>query len=50
MEQREKGTVTSLASLISVEEAQKAAKTVEGSIAEHQKELDHIHQFISENN
>ncbi|RZC57282.1 hypothetical protein C5167_004585 [Papaver somniferum] len=50
MEQRGKGTVTSLASLISVEEAQKAVKTVEGSIAEHQKELDHICHFISENN
>ncbi|KAI3988344.1 hypothetical protein MKX01_012133 [Papaver californicum] len=50
MEQREKGTVTSLASSISVEEAQKAAKRVEGSIAEHQKELDHIRHFISDNN
>ncbi|KAI3839291.1 hypothetical protein MKW92_002834 [Papaver armeniacum] len=50
MEQREKGTVTSLASLVSVEEAQKAAKRVEGSIAEHQEELDHIRSFISDNN
>ncbi|XP_026421546.1 RNA polymerase II subunit 5-mediating protein homolog isoform X2 [Papaver somniferum] len=50
MEQREKGTVTSLASLVSVEEAQKAAKRVEGSIAEHQKELDNIRHFISDNN
>ncbi|KAI3975000.1 hypothetical protein MKX01_005111 [Papaver californicum] len=50
MEQRKKGTVTSLASLVSVEEAQEAAKRVEGSIAEHQKELDHIRHFISDNN
>ncbi|KAI3896637.1 hypothetical protein MKX03_036097 [Papaver bracteatum] len=50
MEQREKGTVSSLASLVSVEEAQMAAKRVEGSIAEHQKELDHIRHFISDNN
>ncbi|OVA06711.1 hypothetical protein BVC80_7835g1 [Macleaya cordata] len=49
MEERERGTVTSLASLISVEEAQKAAKRVEDSIAEHQKELDHLHHFISDN-
>ncbi|XXG46432.1 hypothetical protein AAC387_Pa02g1282 [Persea americana] len=45
-----KGTVKPLASLISVEEAQKAAKRVHEAIAEREKEASYIERFITENN
>ncbi|TKY66836.1 RNA polymerase II subunit 5-mediating protein-like [Spatholobus suberectus] len=49
-ESRKKGTVTSLASLFPVEEAQKAAKRVEDAIADNQNELDRVRGFITDNN
>nr|XP_007132674.1 hypothetical protein PHAVU_011G115000g [Phaseolus vulgaris]ESW04668.1 hypothetical protein PHAVU_011G115000g [Phaseolus vulgaris] len=45
-----KGTVTSLASLFPVEEAQKAAKRVEEAIAGKHSELDCVRGFIADNN
>ncbi|KAF6155859.1 hypothetical protein GIB67_039190 [Kingdonia uniflora] len=48
-EESMKGTVTSIASLYPVEEAQKAAKRVEESIIEKKKELDRINTFVTEN-
>ncbi|XP_047158815.1 RNA polymerase II subunit 5-mediating protein homolog [Vigna umbellata] len=45
-----KGTVTSLASLFPVEEAQKAAKRVEDAIADNRGELDRVRGFIADNN
>ncbi|KAI9093257.1 hypothetical protein K1719_027271 [Acacia pycnantha] len=45
-----KGTVTPLASLFPVEEAQKAAKRVQDTIAEKEKELDHLRGFLADNN
>ncbi|XP_057460617.1 uncharacterized protein LOC130751103 isoform X2 [Actinidia eriantha] len=49
MEGQVKGTVTKLSSLFPVEEAQKAAKRVEETIAERQKELDLVGDFIADN-
>lgn len=45
-----KGTVTSLSSLFPVEEAQKAAKRVEETISERQKQLDQLRDFSADNN
>ncbi|XP_049353105.1 uncharacterized protein LOC125817600 [Solanum verrucosum] len=45
-----KGTVTSLSSLFPVEEAQKAAKRVEETISERQKQLDQLRDFAADNN
>lgn len=45
-----KGTVKPLASLISVEEAQNAAKRVHEAIEEREKEASYIERFITENN
>lgn len=50
MEGTGKGTVTSLASLFPVEDAQKAAKRVQDAIAEKEKELGRIRGFIADNN
>ncbi|KAK7312818.1 hypothetical protein VNO77_36975 [Canavalia gladiata] len=47
---KKKGTVTSLASVFPVEEAQKAAKRVEDAIAEKQNEFDSLRGFVSDNN
>ncbi|KAK9285005.1 hypothetical protein L1049_024187 [Liquidambar formosana] len=44
-----KGTVTSLSSIFPPEEAQKAAKRVEDTIADHQSELDRLREFIADN-
>ncbi|XP_050208515.1 uncharacterized protein LOC126657788 isoform X2 [Mercurialis annua] len=44
-----KGTVTSLASIFPVDEAQKAAKRVEEAISDKQNELKNINQFVSDN-
>ncbi|XP_068335338.1 uncharacterized protein [Pyrus communis] len=44
-----KGTVTSLSSLFPVEDAQKAAKRVEDTIAEKQQQLDHLRGFTADN-
>ncbi|KAG9446241.1 hypothetical protein H6P81_012369 [Aristolochia fimbriata] len=44
-----KGTVTPLASVFPVEEAQKAVQRVGDTITQRQKELDHLRQFISDN-
>ncbi|KAL9342897.1 hypothetical protein Peur_063328 [Populus x canadensis] len=44
-----KGTVTPLASMFPVNEAQKAAKRVEEKIGEKQKELDCIKEYVTEN-
>ncbi|XP_024018205.1 RNA polymerase II subunit 5-mediating protein homolog [Morus notabilis] len=44
-----KGTVTALSSLYPTEEAQKAAKRVQDTIAEKQQELERLHGFISDN-
>ncbi|XP_068665116.1 uncharacterized protein [Aristolochia californica] len=49
MVDRLKGTVTPLASVFPAEEAKKAAQRVEDAIAQRQKELDHLRQFISDN-
>ncbi|XP_010258585.1 PREDICTED: RNA polymerase II subunit 5-mediating protein homolog isoform X2 [Nelumbo nucifera] len=49
MEEGVKGTITSLSSIFPVEEAQKAAKRVQDAIADRQKELEHLHSFISDN-
>ncbi|KAK7404995.1 hypothetical protein VNO78_06106 [Psophocarpus tetragonolobus] len=49
-ESTKKGTVTSLASIFPVEEAQKAAKRVEDAISDKQSELDRLRGFISDNN
>ncbi|KAG4967760.1 hypothetical protein JHK87_033411 [Glycine soja] len=45
-----KGSVTSLASLFPVEEAQRAAKRVEDTIADKQSELDRLRGFATDNN
>lgn len=45
-----KGTVTSLAPLFPVDEAQKAAKRVEDAIADKRGELDRVRGFIADNN
>ncbi|KAJ4980782.1 hypothetical protein NE237_031619 [Protea cynaroides] len=50
MENRLKGTVVPLASVFPVEEAQKAAKHVQDTIVDRQKELDHLHNFVVDNN
>ncbi|KAJ1389775.1 Prefoldin alpha-like [Sesbania bispinosa] len=49
-ESKTKGTVTSLASLFPVDEAQKAVKRVEDAIAEKKNELDRVQDFVSDNN
>nr|XP_009606807.1 RNA polymerase II subunit 5-mediating protein homolog isoform X1 [Nicotiana tomentosiformis]XP_009606808.1 RNA polymerase II subunit 5-mediating protein homolog isoform X1 [Nicotiana tomentosiformis]XP_009606809.1 RNA polymerase II subunit 5-mediating protein homolog isoform X1 [Nicotiana tomentosiformis]XP_009606810.1 RNA polymerase II subunit 5-mediating protein homolog isoform X1 [Nicotiana tomentosiformis]XP_009606811.1 RNA polymerase II subunit 5-mediating protein homolog isoform X1 [Ni len=50
MEARAKGTVTSLSSLFPVEEAQKASKRVQDTIADRQKQLDLLRDFAADNN
>ena len=50
MEEPRKGTVTSLASLFPVEEAQKATKRVQDAIAEKHGELDRVRGFVADNN
>ncbi|MED6196848.1 hypothetical protein PIB30_051128 [Stylosanthes scabra] len=50
MEDTRRGTVTSLASLFPVEEAQKAANRVQDAIAEKRAELDHLLRFVADNN
>ncbi|CAJ1978913.1 unnamed protein product [Sphenostylis stenocarpa] len=49
-ESGKRGTVTSLASLFPVEEAQKAAKRVEDAIADKRSKLDRVRGFIADNN
>lgn len=49
-ESTKKGTVTSLASLFPVEEAQKASKRVEDAIADAQNELHRVRGFVTDNN
>ncbi|KAG4980238.1 hypothetical protein JHK84_033815 [Glycine max] len=49
-ESTKKGSVTSLASLFPVEEAQRAAKRVEDTIADKQSELDRLRGFATDNN
>lgn len=44
-----KGTVTSLSSLFPVEDAQKAAKRLQDSIAERQQMLDQLGGFVADN-
>ncbi|KAL6284798.1 hypothetical protein ACE6H2_015727 [Prunus campanulata] len=44
-----KGTVTSLSSLFPVEDAQKAAKRLQDSIAERQQTLDQLGGFVADN-
>ena len=50
MAEAPKGTVTSLASLFPAVEAQKAAKRMQDTITEKEKELEHIRGFIADNN
>ncbi|XP_015953729.1 uncharacterized protein LOC107478108 [Arachis duranensis] len=50
MEETRRGTVTSLASLFPVGEAQKAANRVQYAIAEKRAELDRLLGFIDDNN
>ncbi|XP_028775266.1 RNA polymerase II subunit 5-mediating protein homolog, partial [Neltuma alba] len=50
MDRAGKGTVTPLASLFPVEEAQNAAKRVQDAIAEKEKELDRLRGFMADNN
>lgn len=45
-----KGTVTSLSSLYSPEDAQKASVRVQETIAEHQKNIQQLQTFLNENN
>ncbi|CAL1356896.1 unnamed protein product [Linum trigynum] len=45
-----RGEVTPFASLFPVDEAHKAVKRVEEKIAEKQKEMDHLKEFIADNN
>lgn len=49
MEGGTKGSVTSMSSLFPADEAQKAAKRVQDTIAEKLKELDSLKGFISDN-
>ncbi|XP_042519901.1 RNA polymerase II subunit 5-mediating protein homolog isoform X3 [Macadamia integrifolia] len=49
MENGVKGTVTPLASVFPVEGAQKAAKRVQETLANRQKELDYVHNFVVDN-
>ncbi|CAH9116618.1 unnamed protein product [Cuscuta europaea] len=44
-----KGTVTSLSSLIPVDEAQKALQRVHEAIAERRKQMDQLNDFVAEN-
>lgn len=44
-----KGTVTPLSSFFSVEDAQKAAKRVQDTIAEKDLELEHLQGFVADN-
>ncbi|KAI4333949.1 hypothetical protein L6164_018697 [Bauhinia variegata] len=50
MEEARKGTVTSLASLFPVEEAQKASKRMQDAITEKENELGRLRDFITDNN
>ncbi|KAJ8534570.1 hypothetical protein K7X08_016298 [Anisodus acutangulus] len=50
MEEPAKGTVTSLSSLFPAEEAQKASKRVQDTIAERRKQLDLLRDFVADNN
>ncbi|KAK1282458.1 hypothetical protein QJS10_CPB22g00493 [Acorus calamus] len=47
--ERAKGTVTPLASVFSAEESQKAAKLLEETIGDRQRELDRLRGFASDN-
>ncbi|XP_038682617.1 RNA polymerase II subunit 5-mediating protein homolog isoform X1 [Tripterygium wilfordii] len=49
MEEQLKGTVTPLASLFPVDEAQKAVQRVQEAISEKEKELDRLKGFIADN-
>ncbi|GMG98577.1 hypothetical protein Nepgr_000417 [Nepenthes gracilis] len=49
MADRAKGTVTSLSSIFPAEEALKASKRVQDTIAEKQRELDSILHFVADN-
>ncbi|KAL6955924.1 hypothetical protein U1Q18_046472, partial [Sarracenia purpurea var. burkii] len=49
MEIPAKGSVTPLSSLFPAEEAQKASKRVQDSIAERQKELGQLRHFVADN-
>uniref|UniRef100_A0A2P2LS64 RNA polymerase II subunit 5-mediating protein homolog n=1 Tax=Rhizophora mucronata TaxID=61149 RepID=A0A2P2LS64_RHIMU len=49
MEEAGKGTVTPFASMFPADEAQKAAKRVEEEIAEKEKELGRLKEFIADN-
>uniref|UniRef100_A0A5B7CAU3 RNA polymerase II subunit 5-mediating protein n=1 Tax=Davidia involucrata TaxID=16924 RepID=A0A5B7CAU3_DAVIN len=49
MEESVKGAVTPLSSIFPAEEAQKASKRVQDTIAERQKELDQLGEFIADN-
>lgn len=44
-----KGTVTSLSSMFPVEDAQKAVKRVQDTLAEKQQELERVKEFIADN-
>ncbi|KAH9792387.1 prefoldin chaperone subunit family protein [Citrus sinensis] len=44
-----KGTVTSLSSMFSVDDVQKAAKRVQDALLEKQQELERVKEFISDN-
>ncbi|KAK4344653.1 hypothetical protein RND71_034829 [Anisodus tanguticus] len=50
MEESAKGTVTSLSSLFPAEEAQKASKRVQDTIADRRKQLDLLRDFVADNN
>ncbi|KAK7257423.1 hypothetical protein RIF29_31398 [Crotalaria pallida] len=50
MQDTKKGTVTSLASVFPIEEAQKAVKRVQHTIADKQSQLDKLRGFVSDNN
>ncbi|OIW08361.1 hypothetical protein TanjilG_03037 [Lupinus angustifolius] len=50
MEDTRKGTVTSLSSVFPAEEAQKAVKRVQDTIADKQSELDSLRGFVADNN
>ncbi|KAK7281738.1 hypothetical protein RIF29_09981 [Crotalaria pallida] len=50
MQDTKKGTVTSLASVFPIEEAHKAVKRVQHTIADKQSQLDKLRGFVSDNN
>ena len=47
--QASKGTVTAMSSLYPTEDAEKAAKRVQDTISQKQRELGHLQSFISDN-